>query len=97
MTHQLSVPFDEKLDQPLAELCNRQHFASSALVPIVIRSTPAEAPGIVAAVQQLGGKVRRQVDFVGAIAAWVPLAAVADLARSAAVRSLELEQQFTIA
>jgi len=97
MTHQLSVPFDEKLDQPLAELCNRQQLASSALVPVVIRCAPAEAPGIIAAVQRAGGKVRRQVDFVGAIAAWLPLFAVAELSRLTAVRRLELEQQFTIA
>lgn len=97
MTQQLSVPFEEKLDQPLADLCNRQHLASSALVPVVIRYEAGAAESVIDAVRRVGGKVRGRVDFIRAIGAWLPLFAVAELARSIAVQRLELEQQFTIA
>jgi hypothetical protein len=94
---QLSFPFAEKLDEPLAELCNQQDLALTARVPVVIRVGSPTLQDVVRLIPALGGTVRHELSFIKAIAAWVPIAAIPDLARDEAVSALELEQSFTSA
>jgi len=92
---QLSMPFPDKLDASLTEMCDQ--FASTARMPVVIRCERDALPYIVGQVIEYGGKVRREVATIGAIAAWLPLVALEKLTASDKVRSIELEQEFIIA
>ena len=94
---QMSVPFDEKLDMPLVELFNAKELSKSTNVPVVIRSNPAAFQAICEKVMQLGGKVRHEIPFVGAIAVWIPMFALTEITKMDEVSGVELEQQFTIA
>lgn len=91
------MPFAEKLDAPLAGLCNEPELASSARVPVVVRYEGDVLGDIVRRVTELGGTVRHELAFVHAVAAWLPLVAIPQLAQERTVRALELEQEFTIA
>jgi hypothetical protein len=94
---QLSFPFAEKLDEPLAELCNQQDLALTERVPVIIRVGMSTLAEVVARISPLGGSVRHELPLLSAIAAWVPLGAIAELARDDAISALELEQSFTAA
>lgn len=94
---QLSMPLEEKLDLPLAEVCNAREFAASARVPVIVRCEIDAIAAIAAQISALGGTVRHRLSIVGAVAAWLPLFAVAVLAKNEAVRLMELEQEFTAA
>lgn len=94
---QISVPFAEKLDVPLMELCNSPELAPSAPVPVVVRYSGEGLPGIVDRVRSLGGRPRHEMPLLHALAIWLPLVAVADLARLESVQRLELDQEFAIA
>lgn len=97
MRDQLSVPYPQKVDQPLMELYNGPELALSASVPVVIRYAPESRESVVARVQQHGGRVRHVLSVVGAVVAWLPLLSVPELAKLAEVQRIELEQEFTIA
>lgn len=95
---QLPVPFAEKLDEPLAQLCNDgRGLAPAERVPILVRCESAAITHIADRIIQLGGTIRHQLSLVSALAAWVPLNAIAELAQDAEVSHLELVQRFTIA
>lgn len=94
--HQLSAPLVDKLDEPLAQLCNGG-FADQGRVAVLVRCQRDAISEIAQQVRDLGGTVRHQLRLVGAIAAWLPLNAIEPLARDADVSRLELEQSFTIA
>jgi hypothetical protein len=95
---QLSVPFAEKLDEPLAELCNGgRGLVRSERIPVLVRCHADALAEVAALVARLGGTVRHQLRLVSALAAWIPLCAVQALAQDDAVRHLELEQSFTAA
>lgn len=95
MTQQISVPFEEKLDEPLAELCNQREFGPTARIPIVIRAKREAFPNLVAQVSRLGGTVRHEIAMLGALAVWLPVVSVNTLARDPSVTAIELEQHFT--
>ena len=94
---QISMPFADKLDAPLAELCNGQVVGPSSRVPVVVRYAEGPTDDLVEYIRQLGGKIRHQIPFVRVIGAWLPLHAVERLAARESVVALELEQRFTIA
>jgi len=95
---QLSMPFAEKLDEPLAQLCNNgRGLAPSERVPVVVRCDPAALERVADHVVRLGGKVRHQLRIVSALAAWIPLNAIEELARDSEIDHLELVQEFTLA
>lgn len=95
---QLSVPFAEKLDEPLAQLCNDgRGLAPSARVPIVVRCETNHTADVENQVTRLGGTIRHHLELVSALAIWLPLSAIEMLAQSPNVRHMELVQQFTIA
>ncbi len=94
---QLSVPLTEKLDMPLAELCNGGELAPSARIPVIVRCDPETVGAISDRIPELGGSVRHQLKLLGAIAAWVPLVALSELTARHDIRGIELEQTFTIA
>lgn len=95
---QLSVPFAEKMDEPLAQLCNGERgLVPSERVPVLVRCQAEAFSEVVALVVQLGGTIRHQLRLVSAIAAWIPLLSVEALAHDDAVLQLELEQSFTAA
>jgi hypothetical protein len=94
---QLSVPFEEKLDMPLAELCNANGIKSSERVPVVIRAAHGMLDSVQADVERLGGMVRHRLDLLSGLAAWVPLASIPEISSNHDVSRLELVQSFTIA
>lgn len=94
---QLSVPLTEKLDMPLAELCNGRELAPSARVPVIVRCDPGTVTSVSDRIQQLGGSVRHRLELLSAVAAWVPLVALSELSARREVEGIELEQTFTIA
>lgn len=95
---QLSVPFAEKMDEPLAQLCNGgRGLVPSERVPVLVRCQTEAFSEVAALVVRLGGTIRHQLRLVSAIAAWIPLSSVEALAHDDGVRQLELEQSFTAA
>jgi hypothetical protein len=87
----------QKLDAPLTELYNANQLDQSSTLPVIIR-VPREAFAAVgAAVENVGGRVRHQLKLFDAIAAWVPMSGLATIAGLSVVRSLEMEQEFSIA
>ena len=93
---QLSAPLRDKLDEPLAQLCNGG-LAPRGRVAILVLCDRDAVEAVSQQVSRLGGTARHQLLRIGAIAAWMPLSAVEPLARLASVLRLELEQSFTIA
>lgn len=93
---QLSVALDEKLDQPLARMCN-DGFDSAGRVALLVRCEAGSLESVSTEILSLGGTVRHHLRLVNAVAVWVPLSAVGPLAQRADVSGLELEQNFTIA
>jgi hypothetical protein len=94
---QTSMPFADKLDEPLAELCNGRVIGPSSRVPVVIRCAEGSLDEVAEHVKELGGLVRHRIPFVDAIGAWLFLHTIERLAQNKAVRALELEQKFTVA
>ena len=92
---QLSVPLGDKLDEPLAQLCNGG-LAPQGRVAILVRCDRESVAEVSEHVARLGGTVRHQLLRIGAIAAWMPLSAVEPVARLTDVLRLELEQSSTI-
>lgn len=95
---QISVPFAEKLDGPLAQLCNGERGLSpSARFPVIVRYQGGALAEVSERVAQLGGTIRHKLSLLSAIAAWIPLSAIEQLAKDDDVREIELSQEFTIA
>lgn len=95
---QLPVPFAEKLDEPLAQLCNNgRGLAPSERFPVVLRCDSGAMEYLAGRIEQLGGTVRHQLRIVSALAAWVPLNAIETLAQENCVVQMELVQTFKIA
>jgi hypothetical protein len=95
---QLSVPFAEKMDERLAELCNGgSGLVPSVRVPVLVRCRVEAFQEVERLVAQLGGTIRHQLRLVSAIAAWIPLSSIESLAHEDVVRHLELGQSFTAA
>jgi hypothetical protein len=66
-------------------------------VPVVVRCDSAAIDLVAELIIRLGGTIRHQLRIVSALAAWIPLNAVEELAQDAGVNRLELVQNFTIA
>lgn len=94
---QLSIEFSEKLDVPLAELCNGQGLHDSARIPVVIRCHNNAVHEVAELAVELGGSLRHQIGYLSMVAAWVPLVSLNALAADPRVRSIGLEQEFVIA
>ncbi len=96
--NQLPADLADKLDAPLAQLCNGESGVTpSTWYPVLVRCENDTLSIVAHRVEQLGGKVRRQLALISAIAAWVPLSQIERLARDSNVSALELEQSFTTA
>ena len=95
---QLSAPLTDKMDEPLAELCDGgRGVLPSARVPVLVKCQPGALDEIGIRIESLGGSIRHHLQLVDAIAAWVPLVAVESIATDNRVYFLELEQSFTTA
>lgn len=95
--NQLSMEWSEKLDSPLASLCNGHQIAPTERVPVIVRCGTDALETVAARILTLGGSVRHTIALFGAVVAWVPLFNVQALADQPGVRTVELEQEFTIA
>ncbi len=86
-----------KLDAPLIALLQEKELDPKGAVPVIVRCSAETIPQVGSAVVQSGGRVRHNLRMLGAVAAWLPLGSVLDLARQEVVRSMELEQEFAVA
>lgn len=87
----------QKLDAPLAEMWTGGALDPTTTIPVVIRVSDDQLRQVAEQVVQLGGTIRHQLNRLSALGAWLPVSAIAKLAEESAVRSLEMEQQFSIA
>jgi hypothetical protein len=95
MTKQLDSKLDARLHERFAEA--REQLSDDSTLPVVIRCDREVVNEIVARVNAIGGKVRHQMNLIGAVAAWLPLRAIEKLGSMPEVRSLEMEEQYHIA
>jgi len=86
-----------KLDAPLIALLQGKELDPKSAVPVIVRCSAEAIPQVGSAVVLSGGRVRHNLRMLGAVAAWVPLGAVLDLAGHEIVRGMELEQEFAVA
>jgi hypothetical protein len=93
---QVEMPFEGKMDEPLAKLCATQLFDRRARMPILIKYDGNEVQALVERILQLGGKVRHTIERFHLVSAWMPLESVPVLAQNDHVRQLELEQSFSV-
>jgi len=95
---QQSLPFEDKLDAPLQQLCNDPgNFTLSSPFPIVVRCDRSNLPDIAAEVERLGGRIRHTLRAISAVTAWLPLGSISELAKDQRVSQMELVQTFSIA
>lgn len=87
----------QKLDAQLAEICTDCSIDPTAKIPVVIRVAGDRFGEATSTVAGAGGTVRHQFRRLGAIAAWVPLAAIEMVAQQPFVSSMEMQQQFSMA
>jgi len=93
----LAEPIALKLDALLSRLCTEQVLADSSAVPVIIRCHSDSMADVTGRVSTLGGRVRHRLNRLNAVAAWIPLSAVPELARAETVATLELAQEFAVA
>jgi hypothetical protein len=94
---QLSVPFIEKLDAPLADLCNANQLSATSMIPVLVRVRSLDSEEVSRRISSVGGQVRRELRIVSALSTWLPISAVELLAALPDVEAMELEQTFSIA
>lgn len=86
-----------KLDAPLIALLEKGELDAASTLPVIVRCDADTIERVSAIITSLGGRIRHQLRMLGAVAAWVPLGRVPDVARDGAVRTIELEQEFAVA
>lgn len=96
---QLTEPQSQKLDAALWDMYqrNEQLLESGSTLPVILRGLPSTTEKLVGFVGAYGGKVRQTIPLLNAVAAWLPIGQIPRFAALDEVKSLELEQEFTIA
>lgn len=95
---QISMPFEEKIDGPLARLCNgTDGISPSARFPVLVRCQREALAEVSAHIKRVGGTIRHELRMLSALAAWIPLSEIEPLARDGHVCHIELEQEFSLA
>lgn len=87
----------DKMDDALAYVMGANHYHEDERVPVAFSVDAAELENVLAAIEEHDGVIRHVLRLVSAVAAWVPIKAIAPLSELAAVHSVELDQQMHIA
>jgi hypothetical protein len=86
-----------KLDAPLIAMLEARELDAASTLPVVVRCNVDTIDRVSSLITSLGGRIRHQLRMLGAVAAWVPLGHVPEVARDGAVKTVELEQEFAVA
>lgn len=92
-----SPEYLSKLDDNLRYVLNQSGYAGDQLIPVALVTAGGDLEQVAAAVQRAGGTVRHMLPLVQAVAAWVPLSAIATLTQIGFVQEIELDEQVHIA
>lgn len=89
--------FTAKLDENLQRIWSEEVFDKASSLPVIVRCQPASVSKVSSDISNSGARVRHELPLIGAVAAWLPLYLVPEVARREDVIALELEECFSIA
>jgi hypothetical protein len=86
-----------KLDENLHRLFNEGVLDKASVVPVVVRCRPDSISTISGLISDNGGRVRHELPLFNAVAAWLPLSLIPELAQRDDITSLEFEECYSLA
>lgn len=86
-----------KLDDALSVLLATAHIAESQKIPVAIQASVGQLESVVSAVGHHGGTVRHVLRPLNAVAAWIPIGAVAIVAALEFVDEIEMDRVMHVA
>jgi hypothetical protein len=86
-----------KLDDALALLMSTEHIEGSQKIPVAIQAAEGRLDSVLHAVDESGGTVRHVLGPLNAVAAWIPMSAVAGVAALEFVEEIEMDRVMHVA